>query len=109
MNSGIFYSLLIILVLAVLTFGARIFPFLLFGGGKKVPALVTYLGGALPPAVMILLIVYCIRNVDFLVFPYGIPELSGIALAFLLYKVTKNNLIAMICATALFMVLIRMM
>ena len=109
MNSGIFYSLLIILVLAALTYSARLFPFLLFGRGGKIPDIVTYLGGALPPAVMLLLIVYCVRNVDFLTFPYGVPELAGIALALLLYKLTKNNLIAMVFATALFMVLIRVL
>jgi len=108
-DNVILYSIIIVLVIAVLTFAARLFPFALFGRGKEVPSIVRYLGDTLPPSVMILLIIYCIRNVDFLEFPYGLPQFAAIALTFILYKLTKNNLIAIICGTALFMVLIRVM
>lgn len=101
------YSLTIILVIAALTFGARFFPFALFARGGKTPALVTYIGNILPPAVMILLIVYCLKNVHFAAAPHGLPELIAIAAVAVLYKVTKNNLIAMVSGTVLYMVLIQ--
>ncbi|MDR0853426.1 MAG: AzlD domain-containing protein [Clostridiales Family XIII bacterium] len=107
MNSTI-YALIIIAVMAALTYGARLFPYLLFGRGGKVPPIITYLGNVLPPAVMILLIVYCLRNVVFTVYPHGIPEFLAIAVAAILYKITKNNLLAIVSGTVLYMVFIQL-
>jgi branched-subunit amino acid transport protein AzlD len=67
------------------------------------------LGAVLPPAVMILLIVYCLRDIDPLRYPWGIPSFASIAAVFALYKLTKNNLIAMIAGTLLFMALLRIL
>ena len=110
MSQGVLlYSIVIVVVVAALVFASRAFPFVLFGGGKTPPGLVRYLGNTLPPTVMILLIIYCIRNIDFFVYPYGIPAFAAMALTFLLYKFTKINLIAIVLGTALFMVLLRVM
>lgn len=107
-NSVMLYSIIIIAVIALLTYGARLFPYIIFGRGNKVPDIVIYLGEVLPPAVMVLLIFYCIRNISLFVYPYGIPELSAILLTAVLYLTVKNNLIAMIAGTILYMILIQM-
>ena len=105
-GAGMLSSAFIILLIALLTFGARLFPFAVFGrSGKAPPAMVTYIGNVLPPAVMILLVVYCVKNVKPLEWPYGVPEAVSIAAVALLYKLTKNNLIAMVGGTILYMVL----
>jgi branched-subunit amino acid transport protein AzlD len=101
------YSLFIIILIATLTFGSRLFPFAVFGRGGKTPEAVTYIGNILPPAVMIMLVVYCIKDVTPLAWPHGIPELISIASVVFLYKFTKNHLIAMVGGTALYMVLIQ--
>jgi branched-subunit amino acid transport protein AzlD len=108
MNKEFLYLIALIALMAVLTYGARLFPYLLFGRkGKSIPV-VTYLGDVLPPAVMILLIVYCVRNVSFVIYPYGIPEFTAIIAALGLYLLTKNNLIAMVSGTVLYMLLIQL-
>ena len=56
---------------------------------------------------MIMLVVYCVRDVSPSVWPHGIPEFASIAAVALLYKFTKNNLIAMVGGTALYMALIQ--
>lgn len=104
----ILYSILIIAVITGLTYLARLFPYLLFGRGAKVPHMITYLGDVLPPAVMIVLIVYCLRNISIMAYPYGIPEGAAILLTIVLYLTTKNNLIAMVSGTILYMVLIQL-
>jgi len=101
------FSLFIILLIAVLTFGARLFPFVVFSRTGKVPAVITYIGNMLPPAVMIMLVIYCIRYITPLAWPHGIPELLCIGVVVLLYKFTKNYLIAMVGSTILYMVLIQ--
>ena len=55
-------SILIILVVSVTTFCTRVVPFLVFPKGKKIPAVVEYLGKVLTPAVMGLLVVYCLKD-----------------------------------------------
>jgi len=97
------YSIFIILLIAVLTFGARFFPFAVFSKGGKPPAIISYIGNILPPAVMVMLVVYCIRHITPLVWPHGIPELVCIAVVALLYKFTKNYLLAMVGGTILYM------
>ena len=49
-----------IAVAAVCTFATRVAPFLLFNGSKPIPPIIRYLGGTLPPAVIALLVVYCL-------------------------------------------------
>ena len=78
-------ALAMILVAAVCTFATRVAPFLLFNGKKPIPPIVRYLGEALPPAVIALLVVYCVKNVDWLAAPHG-------AQTRLLLKLRKGNL-----------------
>ena len=51
--------------------GQRIFLF----GWSFWPQDLVYLAGVLPCAIMAMLVVYCLRNVDVLHFAYGLPEL----------------------------------
>ena len=69
----------IILAVAAGTQLTRWLPFWLFPEKKQPPAVVTYLGRVLPPAMMGLLVVYCLRNVSWLSVPHGAPELIAIA------------------------------
>ena len=74
-----FYTLAIIGVAAVVTILIRALPFLIFDRGGKLPNWIEYLGKVLPPALMSLLLVYCVSGVDFVGGFHGIPELIGIA------------------------------
>lgn len=101
------YSLVIMLLIAVLTFGARVFPFLAFSRGGETPRTIRYLGNVLPPAVMAMLIIYCLKNISLVRAPFGTPEIIGILAVIVLYKVSKNNLIAMVGGTLLYMILVQ--
>ncbi|MBO5918575.1 MAG: AzlD domain-containing protein, partial [Oscillospiraceae bacterium] len=52
-----------IAVMAAVTFLTRALPFLLFDRGEHPPRIVLYLGQVLPPAVIAMLIVYCLKGV----------------------------------------------
>jgi branched-subunit amino acid transport protein AzlD len=100
-------SLLIILVIAVITFGLRAAPFVLFSRTGTIPKVITYLGNVLPPAVMGMLIVYCLRNISVLDAPFGIPELIAVVTVAALHLWRKNNLLSILGGTAFYMVLIQ--
>ncbi len=100
-------TLTMILVAAVCTFATRVAPFLLFNGKKPIPPIVRYLGEALPPAVIALLVVYCVKNVNWLAAPHGAPELLCIAVTAALHVWKRNNLLSIGVGTVLYMYLIQ--
>ena len=100
-------ALAMVLVAAACTFATRVAPFLLFNGKKPIPPLVRYLGEALPPAVIALLVVYCVKSVDWLAAPHGAPELLCIAVTALLHIWKRSNLLSIGVGTALYMFLVQ--
>ena len=100
-------ALAMILVAAVCTFATRVAPFLLFNGKKPIPPIVRYLGEAQPPALHALLVVYCVKNVDWLAAPHGAPELLCIAVTALLHMWKRNNLLSIGVGTVLYMFLVQ--
>lgn len=100
-------SLAIILVVAITTFFTRALPFLIFKNTSTLPEKVVYLGKVLPMAIMLCLVVYCLRNTAFLTYPYGIPELISIGVVVILHVWKRNNMISIVCGTVLYMVLIQ--
>ena len=107
MNDAI-YPIAVIGVIALVTWALRAFPFLLFGS-RPLPKTVQYLGRALPPAIMTVLVIYCLRNTSFDRSPFGIPELAACALVALLQIVKKNMYLSIIAGTICYMVLIRVL
>lgn len=100
-------ALAMVAVAAVCTFATRLAPFLLFNGKKPIPPLIRYLGEALPPAVIALLVVYCLKNVQWLTGLHGLPELLCIAVTALLHLWKRNNLLSIGAGTVLYMVLVQ--
>lgn len=100
-------ALTMILVAAACTFATRVAPFLLFNGKKPIPPIVRYLGEALPPAVIALLVVYCVKNVNWLAAPHGAPELLCIAVTAVLHIWKRNNLLSIGVGTVLYMYLVQ--
>lgn len=106
--SNTIYPLAVIGVIAVVTGALRAFPFLLFGN-RPLPKVIRYLGKALPPAIMTVLVIYCLRDISFSQSPFGIPELAACALVVILQAVRKNMYLSIIAGTVCYMVLIRVM
>ena len=96
------YAIAMIAVAAVCTFATRVAPFLLFN-----PPIIRYLGSTLPPAVIALLVVYCLKNVGWVTGTHGIPELLCIAITALLHIWKHNNLLSIGVGTVLYMVLVQ--
>lgn len=100
-------SLVMIAACAAATFLTRWLPFAIFPKGKPTPKFVLYLGKVLPFAITGMLVVYCLKNVSVLSYPYGIPELIGVATVVILYKLFKNSLLAIGVSTVLYMILVQ--
>lgn len=100
-------SLLIILLVAGTTFATRVVPFLLFPKGKEIPPVIQYLGKVLTPAVIGMLVVYCLRSTQVMTAPHGIPEAAAVLATAGLHVWKRNNLLSIGAGTILYMVLIQ--
>lgn len=100
-------SVIIIILVAITTFITRVIPFLLFPGGRKIPQWVERLGKILPPAVIGMLVVYCLKSVTPLAFPFGLPEIIASAVVVVLHVWKRNNLLSIGVGTVLYMVLVQ--
>ena len=96
-----------IFVMAAVTFLTRALPFILFGRGDSAPKIVLYLGRVLPPAVIGMLVIYCLKNVSVLAVPFGLPEFIAVAAVIVLHVWKRNNLLSIGVGTALYMFLIQ--
>ena len=101
------HDIAMLVVIALVTMATRFLPFLVFGGKRKVPPLSTYLGKVLPFAIMGMLVVYCMKDVKPLQFPYGIPELLGCLLVAVLHLWRRNTLLSIGAGTVFYMLLVQ--
>lgn len=100
-------SFLIILAVALTTFATRVVPFLIFPKGKEIPPVIQYLGKVLTPAVIGMLVVYCLKSTPVMTAPHGIPELIAVSVTAGLHVWKRNNLLSIGTGTVLYMVLIQ--
>ena len=96
-----------IAVMAIVTFLTRVLPFLLFDRGESPPKLVLYLGRVLHPAIIAMLIVYCLRGVSFATPGGWVPQLLCVAVVVALHLWKHNNLLSIFGGTVLYMVLVQ--
>ena len=96
-----------IAVMAVVTFLTRALPFLLFDRGESPPKIVLYLGRVLPPAIIAMLIIYCLRGVSFATPGGWVPQLLCVAVVAGLHLWKHNNLLSIFGGTILYMVLVQ--
>lgn len=101
------YPAAVIAVMALVTLLTRALPFLLFDRGKEPPQTILYLGRALPPAVMAMLVVYCLRGLRFTTLPGWAPQLMAAAAVVVLHKWKHNTLLSIFGGTILYMILVQ--
>ena len=100
------HGVALISVVAVVTMLLRFVPFAVFGRSKT-PDYITYISSILPYAIMGMLVVYCVKDVNIAAAPHGIPELiaGGVVVGLHLWK--KNTLLSIVTGTIVYMLLIQ--
>ncbi|MCM1568583.1 MAG: AzlD domain-containing protein [Roseburia sp.] len=97
----------IMVVVCVCTMLTRVLPFWFFRGKKELPEAIKYLGRVLPPAIMMILVVYCLKNINFMTGSRGVPELLAVVLVILLHVWKRNTLLSIGAGTVFYMILIQ--
>ncbi len=100
-------SAVLVAVMALVTIALRFLPFLVFR--KQTPPYIAYLGRVLPPAIIGMLVIYCLKDVRLSAAPFGLPELLAAAGVVGMQIWKRNSILSILAGTALYMVLIRLM
>ncbi len=101
------YTVAVIAIVAAVTWLVRGLPYLMFGGKKQIPPIITYLGIVLPASIMIILVLYCLRNTPLTTYPYGLVELVSVSVVVALHLWKRNTIISITAGTLSYMVLLR--
>ena len=96
-----------VLIVALVTLATRALPFLLFSGQRRPPAFVQYLGRLLPYAIMAVLVIYCLKDLQFSTLSGFVPALISAAVVAALHVWKRNNLLSIGAGTLLYMLLIQ--
>lgn len=95
----------LVAVMAVGTILLRFLPFIIFR--KETPPYITYLGKVLPPAIIGMLVIYCLKDVNCLAEPFGIPELAAAACVVGLQIWRRNSLVSILGGTLFYMLMVQ--
>lgn len=83
----------------------RAFPFVLFSR-RNPPAFIRFVERFIPPMVMAVLVIYCLKDIRWAVWPSGLRELAALATVVILHLWKKNAMLSIFGGTALYMILL---
>ena len=98
----------LIFMIALITFFCRALPFLIFSGKKELPQIVLKLEKQLPVAVMIMLVLYCLRSISFQSFSGWIPLCGGVLMTVFVHLKQKNVLLSILAGTLVHMIFVQL-
>ena len=101
------YISMVIAVMAIVTIALRFLPFIVFDHGEQLPEWITYLGKVLPPAILSMLLVYCLRNINLVEGNHGFPEVIWVGIAMLIHNWKRNTLLSIGVSTLLYMIIMQ--
>ncbi len=103
----ILQQVLTIALCAIGTMVTRYLPFLVFSDKKPTPRYIQYLGKALPSAIFGMLVIYCLKDVNFLTGNHALPELIAVVVTVGLHFWKRQMLLSIAGGTVCYMFLIQ--
>jgi len=96
---------ILVVAMSLVTMLIRFLPFIAFR--KRTPDYIKYLGRVLPSAIIGMLVIYCLKDINLVKKPFGLPEIiSGICVV-ILQAWKRNSLISILAGTVIYMVLVQ--
>ena len=99
-------SIILIAAMSIGTILLRFLPFLIIR--KETPPYIAFLGRVLPPAIIGMLVIYCLKDVNCTAAPFGLPELIASVCVVGLQVWRRNSLLSILAGTILYMFLTQM-
>jgi branched-subunit amino acid transport protein AzlD len=74
---------------------------------ENTPPYISYLGKVMPPAIIGMLVIYCLKDISLSMHPYGLPELIASACVIGLQIWKRSALVSILTGTVVYMLLIQ--
>lgn len=100
------YILISIFTMSIVTIVLRFIPFIFLSDKKEYKTL-NYLSNVLPPAIMGMLVVYCLKDISFSSINNFVPQLIACAVVSISYIIKRNTLLSIILGTITYMMLLQ--
>lgn len=95
------------LMIVIGTAFLRFLPFFIINKSLSENKYVQFLGRILPYSMIALLVIYCIKDISIIKFPYGLPEIISIILVAFFQIIKRNVLISIGLGTVIYMFLVQ--
>ena len=102
------FAVITIVIIALVTMLIRFAPFLIFAKSQTTPGWVNYLGKVLPYSIMAMLVVFCLKSVDFVSGNHGLPEIIASLVVIVLHVWKRNTLVSIVAGTVVYMLLVQL-
>ncbi len=102
-----YHAIAIIAVATICTFITRVVPFALFGRNKAMPPLVKEIATKLPPAIIAILVIYCIKDVNLGDMTKFAATIISVVAVVVLHLWKRKILLSIGGGTVIYMVLLR--
>lgn len=103
------HSILLIVITALVTFATRALPFIIFHGERQMPAFIKNIADRLPPAIIAVLVIYCLKGALFEISTTAAASAIAIIAVVLLHLWKRNTLLSIAVGTVIYMVCIRIL
>ena len=100
------YILIGIAIMSIVTIALRFIPFIFLNDKKEYKTL-NYLSKVLPPAIMGMLVVYCLKDINFESISDFVPTLIATLIVAISYIIKRNTLLSIITGTIAYMLLLQ--
>lgn len=94
-------------VISLVTIALRFFPFLIFRGNKDTPTWLNYLGKGIPYSAIAMLVIYCLKGLQFKVLSGWVPDLMAVSFVVALHLWKRNTLLSIFTGTIFYMLLVQ--
>ena len=94
-------------VIALVTALTRFLPFVIFRDEQKVPQFIRKLGNVLPHAIMGMLVVYCLKDVQITEPSSLLPAVLSCLVVAVLHILRRNTLLSILVGTVCYMCLVQ--
>lgn len=102
------HTYLAIAVIAIVTALLRSLPALLFAKAERTPRFIIRLGQDLPKAAIGMLVVYCLKDLNFASLQGWLPVTLACVIAVVSYAIKKSSLFSVLLSTAFYMLVMNL-
>jgi len=96
-----------IIVIAIGTLITRFLPFIVFQKSDKLPKFINYLAAVLPYAVIGILVIYCLKDIDYTNISTVLSTAVSLVFIALLHTWKRNVLLSILGGTLCYMILLQ--